>query len=163
VSSTGSPTTGTPQVVTPTVTHDAPDTRGTTRETYETARPSIGELLGDVSKDLSELMRQELALAKAEATQSATRAGKGAGLLGGAGLAGYFVLLFLSVALWWGLGNHTGRGWSALIVAGIWAVITAVLALVGKQQLASVRGLDRTTETVKKMPPAMKGHEEENR
>jgi hypothetical protein len=163
VSGTGSPTTGTPQTVTPTVTHSTPEPRGTTRETYETSRPSIGELLGDVSKDLSELMRQELALAKAEATQSATRAGKGAGLLGGAAVAGYFVLLFLSVALWWALGNHTGRGWSALIVAAIWAVITAVLALVGKRQLASVRGLDRTTETVKKIPPAVKGHEEENR
>jgi hypothetical protein len=108
-------------------------------------------------------MRQELALAKAEATQSAARAGKGAGLLGAAGVAGHFVLLFLSIGLWWALGSSTGRGWSALIVAGIWAAITAVLALVGKRQFASVRGLARTTETVKKIPPAVKGHEEENR
>ena len=78
-------------------------------------------LLGDVSKDLSDLVRQEIALAKAEATQSATRVGKGAGLLGGAGVAGHFVLLFLSIALWWGLGNSIGRGWSALIVAAVWA------------------------------------------
>jgi hypothetical protein len=125
-------------------------------------RPSIGGLLGEVSKDLSELLRQEIALAKAEATQSATRVGKGAGLLGGAGMAGHFVLLFLSIALWWGLGNSTGRGWSALIVGAIWALICAALALTGKTQLKSVRGLDRTTESVKKIPTALKGHEEEN-
>ncbi len=125
-------------------------------------RPSIGGLLSDVSRDLSDLVRQEIALAKAEATQSATRAGKGAGLLGGAAVGGYFVLLFLSIALWWGLGSATGRTWSAVIVAVIWAVVAAVLGLVGKKQLSSVRGLPRTAETVKKIPPAMKGHEEEN-
>ena len=57
-------------------------------------------------------MRQEVELAKAELRESATRAGKGAGMFGGAGLAGYFVLLFLSIAVWWGLGDHLGRGWS---------------------------------------------------
>ena len=125
-------------------------------------RPSLGALLGDVSKDLSDLVRQEIALAKAEATQSATRVGKGAGLLGGAGVAGHFVLLFLSIALWWGIGNSTGRGWSALILAGIWAVIAALLAVVGRTQIKSARGLDRTTDSVKKIPSALKGHEEEN-
>ena len=127
-----------------------------------TDRPSIGGLLGDVSKDLSDLLRQEIALAKAEATQSATRVGKGAGLLGGAGMAGHFVLLFLSITLWWGLGTHIGRGWSGLVVAALWAVACAVLALIGRTQLRSVRGLDRTTESVKKIPTALKGHEEEN-
>jgi Putative Actinobacterial Holin-X, holin superfamily III len=125
-------------------------------------RPSIGGLLGEVSKDLSDLVRQEIALAKAEATESATRVGKGAGLLGGAGVAGHFVLLFLSIALWWGIGNSTGRGWAALILAAIWAVVTIVLAMVGRGQLKTARGLDRTTETVKKIPTALKGHEEEN-
>jgi hypothetical protein len=126
------------------------------------ARPSLGGLLGEVSKDLSDLVRQEIELAKAEAKQSATRAGKGAGLFGGAGIAAHFVLLFLSIALWWGLGSHTGRGWSALIVAAVWALVAGVLALVGKKQVSSIRGLDRTTESVKKIPPALKGHEEEN-
>jgi hypothetical protein len=125
-------------------------------------RPSIGGLLGEVSKDLSDLVRQEISLAKAEATQSAARVGKGAGLLGGAGMAAHFVLLFLSIAAWWGIGNGTGRGWSALIVAAVWAVVAGVLALAGRGQLTSARGLNRTTETVKKIPTALKGHEEEN-
>lgn len=128
--------------------------------THDESRPSIGELLGDVSRDLSQLMRQEVELAKAEARESATRAGKGAGLLAGAGTAAHMALVFASVALWWGLGNATGRGWSALIVMAIWAVVAAVLALVGKKQLAAVRGLDRTASTVKEIPPALKPHEE---
>jgi hypothetical protein len=125
-------------------------------------RSSIGELLGDVSRDLSELVRQELELAKAEARESATKAGKGAGMLAGAATAGHFVLLFLSVAAWWAIGNATGRGWAALIVMAVWAVIAAVLALLGKNELTTIRGLDRTTETVKKIPAAAKGHEEQN-
>ncbi|MFN3925443.1 MAG: phage holin family protein, partial [Pseudarthrobacter sp.] len=45
---------------------------------------SLGDLLGDVTRDLSTLMRQEVELAKAEAKQSATKAGKGGGMLAGA-------------------------------------------------------------------------------
>jgi hypothetical protein len=80
-------------------------------------RPSIGELLSEVSQDISTLMRQEVELAKAEFKQSATRAGKGAGMFAGAGLAGHMVLLFGSIALWWALGDSMGHGWSALVVA----------------------------------------------
>jgi len=121
---------------------------------------SIGELLSDITTDLSTLLRQEVELAKAELKQSATRAGKGAGMLGGAGVAGHFVLLFLSIMLWWGIGDATGHGWSALIVAAIWAVIAAVLAITGRKQLKTVQGAPRTTETVKRIPSAVAGKEE---
>lgn len=124
---------------------------------------SPGELLSSVTRDLSDLMRQELELAKAEARQSATRAGKGAGMLSAAAVAGHFVLLFLSVCLWWALGNTTGRGWSALIVAGVWAIVATVLALAGKANLKKIQGLPRTTDTIKEIPNAVKGHEENNR
>ncbi len=128
----------------------------------DSPRP-LGELIGEIAQDLSTLVRQEIELAKAEAKESATRAGKGAGMFGGAGMAGYFVLLFLSIAVWWGLGNATGRGWSALIVAALWAVAALVLALVGRKEFQSIRGMQRTTETVQKIPNAVTGHEEENR
>ena len=85
-------------------------------------RPSIGELLSSVTQDLSALLRQEVELAKAELRQSANRAGKGAGMFAGAGLAGHMVLLFLSIAVWWGLGDAIGHGWSALIVAAVWLI-----------------------------------------
>jgi hypothetical protein len=78
-------------------------------------------------------------------------------------VAGHFVLLFLSIALWWALGNAIGRGWSALVVAAIWAIVAAVLAAMGKSEMKKVRGLDRTADSVKKIPPALKGHEEVNR
>ena len=124
---------------------------------------SLGEIISGITTDLSTLMQQEVALAKAEATQSAKRAGKGAGMLGGAGFAGYFVLLFLSISLWWALGVHIGQGWSALIVAVLWAIVAAVLVARGRKELAEMRGLDRTTETLGKIPNAVKGHEEQNR
>jgi hypothetical protein len=122
---------------------------------------SVGDLISDIAENLSTLVRQETELAKAEIKQSATRAGKGAGMLGGAGVAGYFVLLFLSVALWWLIGHWLGLGWSALIVAGIWAVIAAVLASMGRTELKHVQGMPRTVETAKQIPDAMKGNEDQ--
>lgn len=124
--------------------------------------PSIGELVGEVSRDLSTLVRQEIELAKAEAKQSAQRAGKGAGMFGGAGIAGYMVLLFLSLALWWALGTVMGLGWSGLVVAAVWAVVAAVLAMRGRKELQSVEGLPQTADSVKKIPDALRGHEERN-
>jgi F0F1-type ATP synthase assembly protein I len=132
---------------------------GSDQETHA----SPGELLSSVTKDLSDLVRQEIMLAKAEATDSAKKAGTGAGMLTGAAVAGHFVLLFLSIALWWALGNATGRSWSALIVVVIWGIIAAILAIVGKNNLQKVKGLPQTTETVKEIPNAVKGHEENNR
>jgi hypothetical protein len=129
----------------------------------ETPTPSLGELFGEVSQDLSVLVRQELALAKAEATQTATRAGKGAGMVAGADVAGFFVLLFASIAGWWGLGDLIGRGWSALVIMLIWAIIAAVLALTGRKALAAVTGLPRTTDAVKRIPDALTPHPEETR
>jgi hypothetical protein len=117
---------------------------------------SLGDLLGDVTRDLSTLMRQELELAKAEAKQSATKAGKGGGMLAGAGVAGHFVLLFLSIALWYALGELMGLGWSAVVVALIWGIIAAVLASTGKKELNAIKGMPQTVETVQEIPPTLK-------
>ncbi|SDR95527.1 Putative Holin-X, holin superfamily III [Friedmanniella luteola] len=123
---------------------------------------TLGERLGNVTRDLSTLMRQEVALAKAEVSQSASKAGKGIGLLAGAAVAGFFVLMFLSISLWRALGNEIGFGWSALIVAVIWAIIAAILAVVGKKALDQVRGVPETTDSLGKIPNALKGQEEKN-
>jgi uncharacterized membrane protein YqjE len=122
-------------------------------------RPSIGELLSEVTTNLSDLMRQELELAKAELRQTTSRVGKGAGMLGGAGMAANLMLVFLSIAVWWAIGNATGRGWAGLIVAAIWAVIALVLGLMGRKEIRSATGLPRTTETVKRIPDALQGNE----
>lgn len=121
---------------------------------------SVGDVFADISRDLSTLMRQELQLAKAEARESAMKAGRGAGMFGGAGVAGHFVLLFLSIALWWGLGNVIGRSWSALVVAVIWAVIAAVLAAMARKEIKQIEGMPRTAQTAREIPDALKGNEE---
>ena len=124
---------------------------------------SLGSVLGDITANISTLLRQEVALAKAELRQSGTQAGKGIGLLAGAGVAGLLLLVFLSVSAWWGLGQYIGNEWSALVVAAVWAIIALILFLTGKAELKRIRGLPTTAETLSKVPPALKGHEEENR
>ena len=111
---------------------------------------TAGELASEVAKDLSTLVRQEIALAKAELQQEAKTAGVAAGALGGAGFAGYFVLVFLSLALMWGLDAWMPLGWAAVIVAALWAVIAAVLAIVGRSRLKRFNPKpERTIENVK--------------
>lgn len=125
--------------------------------TRPTDTRSVGDLLSEVAEDLSTLMRQEVELAKAEVRLSAKRAGKGAGMLAGAGLSVWMVLLFASIAAWWGIGDSTGHGWSALIVAVIWLVIAAVLGLTGRREITAVSGAPQTAQTVREIPDAVRG------
>lgn len=124
------------------------------------AQSSLGELLGEVTRDLSTLMRQEIALAKAELKESATTSAKGAGMLGGAGYAASMTVLFLSIALWAALATLVGGGWAGVIVAVIWAIIAAVLFVVGRTQLKKVKGAPQTAETLKEIPPTFQRNEE---
>lgn len=126
------------------------------------ATNSLGDLLGDVSRDLSALFREEIALAKAELTESAKRAGKGAGFLTGAGVTGHLAVVFLSLTIMFLLGwlfdksVPAGLIWAALIVAVIWAIVAAILAATGRKDLKEVQGAPQTAETVKKIPEALK-------
>lgn len=130
---------------------------------------SLGDIASDVLKETSTLIRQEVELAKAEVRESASRTGKGAGLMGGAGVAGTLGLLFLSLALWWALGVWLGTadrpalGLAGLIIGVVYAIIAAALAASGRSELKKVRGLPRTTETMSKIPNAVVGNEEKNR
>lgn len=111
---------------------------------------SVGELVGEVGRDLTLLMRQEMALARMEMKEEATKAGKGAGMLGGAGYAGHLLLLFGSLAGVFGLAHVIDIAWAALVVAGAWAVIAAVLALSGRRKLRAVHPKPQhTMETLK--------------
>jgi hypothetical protein len=136
--------------------HDAPPTPSE----RQAESNSLGDLLAEVSRDVSTLMRQEVELAKAEIRESARRAGRGAGLLGGAGVAGVLALVFLSVALWWALGYLMGNAWSAVIVAVLWGIVALVLAMTGKKQIDEISGMPRTVETVKEIPGTFKRNEE---
>lgn len=96
---------------------------------------SLGQVVGDVASDLSELFREELTLAKAEMRQEATRLGKGAGMLGGAGVAGLLFLVFASWALAHLLDNWLPIEAATGIVALLWGIGAAVLALRGKKNV----------------------------
>ncbi|MEV5040614.1 phage holin family protein [Microbacterium sp. LMI1x-1-1.1] len=121
---------------------------------------SLGDLLGEVTRDLSTLMRQEVSLAKAELKESATTSAKGAGMLGGAGYAASMVVLFLSLALWAALATLVGWGWAGVIVAVLWAIVAAVLYVVGRKQLKNVQGAPQTVETLQEIPETFKRNEE---
>ncbi|KAA0940411.1 MULTISPECIES: phage holin family protein [Streptomyces] len=111
---------------------------------------SVGELLSAVTSDVQTLFRQEVELAKTEVRTEATKAGKAAGMFGGAGFAGYMTLLFLSLAAVLGLANVMDAGWSALIVTAVWAVIAAVLYQRGRTQMRTVSPKpEQTVETMK--------------
>ena len=114
------------------------------------AETSVGELIGNISNDLSQLFRQEVELAKAEVRVEAKKAGKAAGMLGGAGFAGYLAVVLLSFALVFGLANVMDAGWAALIVAVIWGIVGAVLYAAGRKRLKTVDPVPRrTVDTLK--------------
>jgi uncharacterized membrane protein YqjE len=111
---------------------------------------SLGQIVSDVSNDFATLMKQEVELAKVELKQELTKAGTGAGMLGGAGFSGYFVLLFLSAALMFLLDNWLPIEAAALITALVWAVVAAVLATLGRKKLKEANPeLPKTQQTLK--------------
>jgi hypothetical protein len=131
----------------------------TVTATTDPAQQSVGELVGQLSEDASQLVRQELALAKAEIRQEATTAGKGAGLLAAAGMVGLVVLIMLSLAAGRGLSEVMDLGWAYLIVGVVWAIVAAVLASAGRKLLKQANPTpERTMSTVREIPDTLKGH-----
>jgi F0F1-type ATP synthase assembly protein I len=118
---------------------------GTSNETR-----SLGEIVGDISRDLSDLVRQEIDLARTELKQELTKTGKGAGMFGGAGVAALLMLIFVSLALGYLLDNWMPRELAMLIVGLIWAAVAAVLAKRGRDNIKEANPqLPTTQRTVK--------------
>jgi hypothetical protein len=111
---------------------------------------SLGQIVSDVAQDLSTLVRQELDLAKTGVKQEASRAGKGVGMLGGAGVAGHLALIFVSLCAMFVLNNAVPIEVAALIVTVFWAIVAAVLALTGK------KALDRTNPALPQTQRSLK-------
>ena len=111
---------------------------------------SIGQIVGDISADMSTLIRQEMDLAKAEMKQEVSKLGKGAGMFGSAGLAGHFALFFVSFAVTYLLDNWMPVELAALIVGLVWAVTAAVLAIRGRKEIKEANPqLPTTQQTLK--------------
>jgi len=111
----------------------------------------IGDLVKQLAGQTSTLVRQELDLAKAEMSQKATVAGKGAGLLGGAAVVGLLAAGSLTACLILALSEVIPAWLAALIVALVMGAIAAVLALQGRNRIraATPPVPEQTVETVK--------------
>jgi hypothetical protein len=111
----------------------------------------IGDLVKQLANQTSTLVRQELDLAKAEMSQKATVAGKGAGLLGGAAVVGLLAAGSLTACLILALSEVIPSWLAALIVALVMAAVAAVLALQGRNRIraATPPVPEQTVETVK--------------
>jgi hypothetical protein len=111
---------------------------------------SLGELLAEMSSDVSTLFRQEVELAKLEAKEEAKRLGAGAGMFGAAGVAGLMALILISFAAAWLLDQAINTALAFLLVGLVWVIVAVVLALAGKKQLKMAsRPLPTTTQTIK--------------
>jgi uncharacterized membrane protein YqjE len=111
---------------------------------------SIGDLLKRLSEETSTLVRQEMALARAEITEQGRRAGTGAGMLGGAGVAGLLTLGALTATVIGVLDTGMALWLAALIVTVVWAVVAGVLALRGRSKIKEATPpAPQTVETVK--------------
>jgi len=111
---------------------------------------SIGELLKELSEETSTLVRKELELARAELTQQGKKAGIGAGMFGGAGIAALLMLGTLTAMVVALLATAMDTWLAALIVTVIWAAIAGVLALQGRNKIKEATPpAPQTTETLK--------------
>ena len=110
---------------------------------------SLGELVQLATQNLSLLVSQEIALAKAEIKREVSAAGKGAGLFGGAGFTGLLALVFLSIALAFAIGRPTTLGVGFLVVGLLYLLAAVVLAVTGKKKLSQVGPPEKTIETLK--------------
>jgi MFS family permease len=111
----------------------------------------IGQLFKDLSEETSTLIRQEMALAKAELSEKGKEAGKGAGLFGGAGVVGLLAAGALTAAIIALLDKAMDLWLAALIVAVVYGAVAAVLALRGKQEIqqAAPPVPEQTVDSVK--------------
>ena len=112
---------------------------------------SLGELFGDLARELTTLLRQEVALARTELGETATRVGRDLGLLAVGGAVAYAGFLALIAALIIGLGQLGVEWWLAALIVGL--VVAGAGALVVRRGLTALRREElvpqRTLETLR--------------
>jgi hypothetical protein len=110
----------------------------------------FGDLIQQLAKETSTLVRQEIELAKAEVSEKGRQAGKGVGMFGAAGIVGLLALGALTAAAIFAL-DLAVAGWlAALIVAAVYGVAAGLLALAGKGRVQEATPpAPQTVETVK--------------
>jgi uncharacterized membrane protein YqjE len=106
-----------------------------TRDRAVTSQPSTGELVSQLSEQVSTLVRDELALARAEVTEKGKHAGAGAGLLGAGGVLALYGVGALLVTIGALLALAMPVWLAALIVTVVLFVAAGIAALIGKNQV----------------------------
>jgi hypothetical protein len=127
------------------MTSNAPSTRPDARPDVPSPEdPTIGKLVADASRDISSLLRNEIALAKSELKVSVKNGGTGLGLFGAAAFLGVMALIMLSVAFAYLL-SMTGLhlAWCFLIVFAAYLLLAGLLAFVGVRKVKKVRAPER--------------------
>jgi hypothetical protein len=120
---------------------------------------STGDLVKELSEQVTELVRDEVALAKAEMAEKGRKAGPGVGMLGGAGVAALAALGALTAFLILVL-DLTMPSWgAALIVTILWGVVAGVLYRQGREKVREVGKPipEKTVESVKEDVQWLKG------
>jgi uncharacterized membrane protein YqjE len=128
-----------------------PDDIGDLKSTEDPRERSLPELLKRLSAETTQLVHQELDLAKVELTQKGRQAGAGARLFGTAAALGLAGLGALTACIILALNAVLPAWLAALIVAVVFGVIAAVLAVQGRDRVKQVTPLapEQTIETVK--------------
>jgi hypothetical protein len=106
--------------------------------------PTIGKLVGDATRDISTLVRSEIALAKSELKVSVKAGGLGLGLFAGAAFIGLLAIIMLSVSIAYFI-HMTGLdlAWCFLIVFGAYLLLAGLLAFLGVKKVKKVRAPER--------------------
>ena len=111
---------------------------------------SLGDLVGELTKEFSQLVTSHIDLAKVEIKEDVREAGRAGGMFGGAGVSALVAVLMLSAAAAWGLAELMAPGWAFLIVGIVWAIVAAALAMAGKRQVQHMHpGPTETVEEIK--------------
>ncbi|EST38844.1 hypothetical protein N566_05160 [Streptomycetaceae bacterium MP113-05] len=111
---------------------------------------SLGQLVASATTELSALVHDEIALAKAEIRQDVKRGAIGSGAAIVAGILLLFSLPVLSFAAAYGIHNlGLGLAWSFLIVGGAFILLAALLGLVAKAVLKRIEPPKRTIASAK--------------
>ncbi|MEV0276695.1 phage holin family protein [Streptomyces sp. NPDC050610] len=114
------------------------------------ASRSLGQLVAAATADLSALVHDEIALAKAELRQDAKRAGIGGGAIAAAGVLALFALPVLSFAAAYGIHNlGLGLAWSFLIVGGAFLVVAAILGLLAVAKFKKIKPPEKSIASAK--------------
>lgn len=118
---------------------------------------TLGQLVADASKDLSTIVRSEVALAKAEVKRDVSAAALGAVMFVVAAVFAFLALILLLIAAAYGLVAAGLSPWLAfLIVGGALLLVGLLLILVGRSRLKKVKPPERTIRTTKETVAALK-------